>query len=90
MIIIWSNHAESMRDSIIRYIAQDNIEAAFEFDLLITEACEKLTHFPKIGRKGRISSTYELVIHSHYILVYLIKDMAIEIVTLVHTSRNFP
>ncbi len=89
MKLVWTKHAENMRDSIINYIAEDNIDAALEMDLLFGQSAERLLEFPKAGKKGRLPSTYELVVHTHYILVYQIVDDTIESVALAHTSRQF-
>lgn len=88
--ILWSDQAEKDRDSIVRFIAKDNLDAALAIDDLFTQSSCKLLNFPLLGHKGRIINTYELVIHTHYILVYQLIQDRIEIVTILHSSRMFP
>ncbi len=90
MNIFWLRSANNDRNSIIEFIAKDNIDAALKLDDLIESACLKLQEFPNLGKKGRLKNSLELLIHPHYFLVYRIEDDRIEVLALVHTSRNFP
>ena len=59
-------------------------------DTLFAEATENLTHFPEMGRFGKIPGTREIFPHESYRLVYEVEDNTIWILTLIHTSRQWP
>jgi addiction module RelE/StbE family toxin len=86
----WTPEAEQDRIEIIEYIAGDNPRAAWRMDELFGEAAARLTGFPHIGRTGKIAGTRELIPHENYRLVYQIEDETVWVLTLVHTSRQWP
>ncbi len=90
MILIWSASAEKDRDNIVRFIAEDDIDSALAMDKLFSDYAYKLVNFPRLGHAGRVKNTFELLVHTHYILVYQINDNCIEILAIVHTSRQYP
>ncbi len=90
MNIVWTNSAENDRDTIVNFIAEDNIQEALKFDMLIDELCTTLKNHPKSGRYGRIENTYETAIQAHYILIYQISEETVEILAIVHDLRKFP
>ncbi len=90
MKIIWTQVARRDRNSIIEFIALDNIIAALDLDELITAATARISQFPNIGKVGRIQNSRELVFHEHYLLVYEIHDETIIIIALLHTSQEWP
>jgi len=45
---------------------------------------------PYAGRPGLVPGTREFIPHPSYRMVYLIDDDTLPIVTLVHTSRQWP
>ena len=90
MEIIWSEQAEQDLASIIDFIAKDNIQAALEMDMALQNAADGLVVFPHKGRPGLVPGTRELVAHEHYILVYRLADKVVFIVTVLHTSHQWP
>ncbi len=44
---------------------------------------------PYLFRPGRVPGTREIVVHPNYIVVYQVIVDAIEIVSAVHTARNY-
>ncbi|GHV53262.1 plasmid stabilization protein [Deltaproteobacteria bacterium] len=90
MRVIWSVVAERDLNAIVEYIAQDNIHAALDMDELLRNSAAGLGIFPNQGRAGRIPGTRELLVRKQYILVYRVVDDAVEIVTALHTSRQWP
>ena len=59
--------------------------------LQIYEAVDSLTDFPHIGRFGRKPGTSELVISGlPFIVVYRLKNEAIEIVRILHGAQKWP
>jgi addiction module RelE/StbE family toxin len=90
MKVVWAEKAALARKDLIDYIADDNVQAALELDDTITAAAFRLAAFPLLGKPGRIDGTRELVIHQHYILVYEIVDDVLQILSVLHTSRQYP
>lgn len=92
MKIILTPAANQDLDDIESYIFKDNPSAAVEVILTILEKIETVIALnPGIGRKGRILGTREFVLNDFpYIIPYRVKDGALEILRIVHTSRKFP
>jgi len=59
-------------------------------DLLFSKSAKRLARFPELGRPGWIPGTRELLPHQHYRLVYQIVGSEIRILSLMHTSRQWP
>jgi len=59
-------------------------------DLIFAEKAEFLTRFPELGRPGRVPDTRELLAHRHYFLIYRIREDAVQILRLLHTSKQWP
>ena len=43
-----------------------------------------------MGRSGRTAGTFELVVHSSYMVVYEIVETQVRILNVVHTARQWP
>lgn len=91
MKIIWTEPAAKALEQIQDYIAKDNPVAAYEVAKTIEAAVQNLIAHPKIGRTGRVSNTYELIIPDiPFIVAYRIKAKEIHIVSVFHTARKWP
>ncbi|MDR2893760.1 MAG: type II toxin-antitoxin system RelE/ParE family toxin [Deltaproteobacteria bacterium] len=90
MKLIWSPRSENELAAIVAYIAKDNIDAALALDFHVTNSAELLLNYPKKGRPGRVAGTRELIVHEHYILVYEIAGDELQILSVLHTSRQWP
>ena len=91
MRVRWLNRALQNLEAEAAYIAQENPKAARECVHHILRSVEQLAHHPQIGRAGRVFSTRELVItHYPYIVPYRIKNEAVEVLRVFHTSRKWP
>jgi len=90
MKLIWSPCSENDLAAIVIYIANHDLDAALELDYRITSSAERLVDFPKMGKPGRIEGTRELIVHEHYILVYEIAGDELQILSVLHTSRQWP
>jgi toxin ParE1/3/4 len=87
----WTNPAAKALLAIQEYIARENPRAAFEVAQHIRFAVEQLRDHPRLGRKGRVRGTYELVIHGiPYIVPYRVKKREIQVLSVYHTSRKWP
>ena len=86
----WTDEARQDLAAIIDYIASDNPAAADAFLDRIVEKANALPHHPQAFRQGRLPGTREMVVHSHYILVYSADEGTITILRLLHSARNWP
>ena len=59
-------------------------------DSLLREAADSLILFPEKGKPGRIPGTRELIVHKHYTLVYVVAPDTVQIVAVLHSSRQWP
>lgn len=91
MRIEWSDRSTRDIEELWTYIAYDNPRAAIRQVGLINKATNKLTRFPGLGRPGRCMGTRELIIgKTPYIAMYRIKNKTIEILRVLHGSRQWP
>jgi toxin ParE1/3/4 len=86
----WSLDALADRREIYSFIEEENPKAALELDTRISQAAQRLTRFPNLGRPGRQEGSREFVITSSYILIYEIGDDAILILNIVNARRQWP
>ncbi|WP_199085749.1 type II toxin-antitoxin system RelE/ParE family toxin [Bosea sp. ASV33] len=91
--VIWSDNARRDYFAILRYIAQDNPDAAERTVDAIEQAGNMLGEFAT-GRPGRVSGTYEkLVPGLPYILAYTIASQGerevVAILRVIHTARDW-
>jgi toxin ParE1/3/4 len=91
MEIRWTRGAISDLLELGDFIARDNPAAATRVMRAIRDQVLSLKEQPRIGRRGRIAGTLELV-HSRYpyIVAYRIIGENSEILAVRHTSRHWP
>ncbi len=71
------------------FIARDNPAAAQAVAQRVWEAAERLCDNPQIGRQGHVQGTREWsVTHTPYLLVYRVKNDAVEILRVWHGRRR--
>ncbi|MFH7321504.1 type II toxin-antitoxin system RelE/ParE family toxin [Desulfurivibrio sp. D14AmB] len=71
------------------YIAQENPEVARKVAQRVLDAADNLLKFPMIGRVGEDEETREWLVRSTpYLLVYAVRDDAIEILRVWHMSQD--
>lgn len=90
MQVKWTDKALADLDIIVRYIFQESPAAAFDIEDLILNGVQNLSQFPYLGRVGLVFGTRELVIHPNYIVVYRIDEPLVQIISVVHTRRQYP
>jgi addiction module RelE/StbE family toxin len=86
----WTASARLDRLAIADHIAADSPRAAVRMDILFTEAAESLARFPRMSRVGKVPGTREIFPHESYRLIYEVEGDTIWILTLIHTSRQWP
>lgn len=77
-------------DAIERYVARTNPAAAAKLFERIDDQVEHLADPNFLRRRGRVHGTFELVVHKHYIVVFLDAPLTVTVLNVVHTSRNYP
>jgi plasmid stabilization system protein ParE len=75
---------------IIDYGAARDEKSAMRLLDTIDAAVSALPEHPLLYRRGRVAGTREMVVHPHYFVVYRLSSLAIEIVAILHTSKQFP
>jgi toxin ParE1/3/4 len=91
MRLRWTTPAADDLYRIVRRIQKDNPAAASEIAKNLYEGCAQLREFPRLGRKGRIEGTRELVFAGlPYIVVYRVQDESVEIVRIYHGAQDWP
>jgi plasmid stabilization system protein ParE len=86
--IVWLPEAIAEKDDILDYIAEHNVLAALAVD---AHQVGQLVKFPFLGRKGRITDTFELVIsRTPYLVAYQIQAAQVQILHVFHERRNWP
>jgi toxin ParE1/3/4 len=93
--VAWSFDALDDLEKIITYIAADNPRAALSVVDRI-EACGDALGDMAIGRRGRVTGTYEMVVRGlPYIVAYAIEQRAygterIVVLRVIHSARDWP
>ncbi len=91
MKVQWSDIAEADLDDICDYIARDVPYYAEQFVDKIIEAVDSLESHPKIGRRvpeaDDRDDVREIIVQS-YRIVYLVQTEHVQILTVIHGSRN--
>jgi addiction module RelE/StbE family toxin len=88
--LLWKKQARQDLLNIVKYIAQDNPDAAEELANDIETKAEKLREFPEIYKVGRKRGTRELVAHKNYIVVYQVINSQIEVLRVKHSAQQWP
>lgn len=88
--IIWRNSARTDLAEIIRYIANEDPQAARWLKDRLESAVLPLTEHPYLYRTGRVPGTREVVVHPNYVLVYRVATDCIEVVNVLHSRQEYP
>jgi len=90
MKIDWTEPAVESLEAIHDYIARDSEFYADRFIARILHAVEILTEQPEIGRKTPEANRKDIreIIFQAYRIIYKIEPYKIQIITVVHGSRN--
>lgn len=90
MKVHWTENAQGHLDAIHAYIAQDSPEYARRMVDRLTKRSQQIAAFPHSGRtvfEYRLDQIRE-VIEGAYRLIYYIKPDQIDVLAVVHCSRN--
>jgi len=86
--VVWTDAALDDVAAIFDYIARFNPFAARRVAEALVIAGDSLATFPHRGRQGDLPGTRELTVTHPYVIVYRVKDEAVEIGRVWHGSRR--
>lgn len=86
----WRPLALADREAIMTFIAQDNITAAIELDMLFEEKAQIARQRPTLYKAGRVKGTRELVVRPAYVMVYRVLPDAVEVLRVLNTAQQWP
>lgn len=91
MKVIWTARARVELDEIADYAAPISASAALALVRRLRQAGKQLGEHPNMGRPGRVDGSRELVVNgTPYILPYRVRDGRVEILAVLHASRQWP
>jgi len=89
--LIWTDKATSDLEAVRAYISSDKPGAARKIVLRILQIANDLVHYPVMGRTGSLPGTRELIVSdTPYIVPYRVREGAMEILRVLHSSRKWP
>ncbi|MGI0495441.1 type II toxin-antitoxin system RelE/ParE family toxin [Alkalinema pantanalense CENA528] len=73
------------------YISADNVEAADRVLDRIDARCESLGHNPEMGtQRDELMPGMRCLVEGNYIIFYRIRPNCVEVLRILHGSRDFP
>ncbi|WP_163269132.1 type II toxin-antitoxin system RelE/ParE family toxin [Chelativorans alearense] len=91
MRVEWRPLAERDLGEIVRFIAADSPQAAYDVHEAIRQQTAKPAEYPGIGRPGRVKGTRELVIAgTPFVVPYLVESEVVTILCVMHGARKWP
>jgi len=90
MNVQWTKTAEGHLDAIYAYISQDSSTYALSMVDKLTRKSEQIAMYPLSGRAVPEYERGDLreIIENPYRIIYRINERQIDIVAIIHTSRN--
>jgi addiction module RelE/StbE family toxin len=87
----WAPLALADREAIFDFIEATSPRTAAATDERIAATVRRLSHFPGIGRPGRVSGTRELIVDgAHLVIAYRCDEESVTVLRVLHTSRRWP
>lgn len=88
--VFWSPAAVNDLIRIGRRVAVDSPANADKLLDQIERKASILAVFPEIGHVGRKAGTRELLVHSHYLIIYRVLADGVHLLRVKHSSRKRP
>lgn len=90
--LLWRPMALEDRETILEFIAQDNVTAAIALDDLFEEKAEQARQRPSLYKPGRVEDTREIVVQPNYVMVYSVglNDTDVTILRVLHAAQQWP
>lgn len=91
MLIEWTDEARGDLRDILSFIAERNLFAADSLYERIEQSISHLPQHPYLYKQSqRLVGAREVVVHPNYVVYYRVTATAIEVLAVVHSSRDFP
>lgn len=91
MRVAWHPRAQHDLMEIVRYVGEDNLDAALRLRDSIRGQVALLAQMPDMGRRGRVRGTRELVIAgTRYIVAYTTTREEVVVLRVLHGARHWP
>ncbi|GDO96336.1 type II toxin-antitoxin system RelE/ParE family toxin [Escherichia coli] len=89
--VLWLENADRDLDYITSYIARFDIDAAKRLWQRLKRCVQPLSEYPHLyPPSDRVPSLREIIAHPNYVILYQVTTSRVEVVSIVHTSRQFP
>lgn len=88
--VVWRKSARAGLLEIIRYIANEDPQAARQLKERLESAVLPLSEHPYLYRPGRVPGTREIVVHPNYLVIYRVAAEYIEVVSVLHARQEYP
>ncbi|WP_207783533.1 type II toxin-antitoxin system RelE/ParE family toxin [Methylosinus sp. RM1] len=92
--VLWQKEAAADLDRILDYIELESPQGALAMARAVREGADVLlSEYSKIGRRGRVAGTRELVIpRTPFVIVYRLRRQPerVEILRLLHGAQKWP
>ena len=91
MRVKWLRKAVRNLDQAAEWIAKDNPQAARSFVLSVQDTVDKISHFPAMGKTGRVAGVREIgVVGYPYIIPYRVVGDELQILRIFHVRQQRP
>jgi plasmid stabilization system protein ParE len=90
MRLVWNTPARGDLREILSLVADHDAALAEDLGAGIEHCVEGLADHPYAYPVGRVAGTREALVHPNYGLAYRIGEDTVEVVGVLHTSREFP
>jgi plasmid stabilization system protein ParE len=90
MELLWTAPAIRDRQWIFDFGCIRSPAAASALDARIAARVTELAMHPRMGRRGRVAGTRELVVDDRYVLVYEATPVAVTILRVLHNRQHWP
>ena len=91
MLVEWSDEARGDLRDILSFIAERNLLAADGLYDRIEQSISHLPQHPYLYKQSqRMPGAREVIVHPNYVVYYRVTATAIEILAVVHSSRDYP
>jgi plasmid stabilization system protein ParE len=90
--VVFAPRAHARLGEIVRFIAQDDAQAAVRFGDYLVDRSESLANFPELGTPYRKRPNVRRLLCKSYLIYYRLrpKEQVIEIMDFWHTARREP
>jgi toxin ParE1/3/4 len=90
MEVVWLKGAVTDLDEIATYLAERNPAAAAKTAAALHDAASLLGDHPRMGRKGRVPGTRELVVSRlPFVIAYRVRRDRLEVLRVIHGRRHW-